>query len=69
MREGRQLLLRVELHASRWWAEALTTMQELGLLRDIPFGEGAWYDTLLTIRDLKRGRPLRRSQRNPCQTV
>jgi hypothetical protein len=69
IREGRQMLLRIEMQASRCWADALTTTHERGLPRDVPFGERAWYDTLLTIRDLKRGRALRRSQRNPCQAV
>lgn len=53
--EGRNLLFRVELHAARHWGAALEAHHEAGVPRGIPFGELAWYETLRTLRLLKRG--------------
>ena len=63
-REGRQILHRMEIRAAHQWAIALTGVHESGMPYSAPFGEMAWYQTLQTIRDLKRGRPLRPSIRN-----
>ena len=70
IQEGRQILLRVEIQTSRYWADALTLAHERGVARELPFGEVSWYETVRTIRELRRGGKLSilPEKRNPWPT-
>jgi hypothetical protein len=57
------MLMRIELQVARCWADSLDFAHATGTPRDVPFGEIAWYESMRTIRNLKRGAAERPAQK------